>query len=75
MAIGSAIERGSFIFVYDEKGHVLFSKSRGSGPTDGLLSFTGGTVTVRYGSIIYTYDETGRDAVRQDSVTDRGAGQ
>ena len=28
MAIGSAIERGSFIFVYDERGTTLFSKAR-----------------------------------------------
>ena len=59
MAIGSAIERGSFIFAYDEHGRTLFSKARGSGPKDGLLGFTGTTVTARYGSIIYTYDERG----------------
>jgi hypothetical protein len=57
--IGSALERGSFIFVFDESGHVLFSKARGSGPKDGLLGFTGSTVTVRFGSIIYTYGKDG----------------
>ena len=35
----------------------LFSKAKGSGPNDGLLGFSGSTVTVRFGSIIYTYDE------------------
>jgi hypothetical protein len=59
MAIGSAIERGSLICVYDEQGSTLFQKARGSGATDGLLGFTGSTVTARYGSIIYTYDEHG----------------
>ena len=59
MAIGSAIERGSLICVYDEHGRTLFQKARGSGPKDGLLGFTGSTVTVRFGSIIYTYDEEG----------------
>ena len=59
MAIGSAIERGSFICVHDEHGITLFSKAKGSGPKDGLLGFTGSTVTVRFGSIIYTYDEDG----------------
>jgi hypothetical protein len=59
MAIGSAIERGSFIFVYDENGHVLYSKATGNGANDGLIGFTGSTVTARYGSIIYTYDERG----------------
>ena len=59
MTIGSAIERGSLICVYDEHGHTLFSKARGSGPKDGLLGFTSSTVTVRFGSIIYTYGERG----------------
>jgi hypothetical protein len=59
MAIGSAIERGSFIFAYDEHGRTLFSKAKGSGAKDGLLGFTGFTLTVRFGSIIYTYDERG----------------
>jgi hypothetical protein len=57
--IGSAIERGSLIYVYDERGMTLFSKARGSGANDGLMGFTGSTVTARYGSIIYTYDEKG----------------
>jgi hypothetical protein len=59
MAIGSAIERGSMIVVIDERGMTLFSKARGSGPKDGLLGFSGSTVTARYGSVIYTYDEKG----------------
>ena len=59
MAIGSAIERGSLICVYDEHGRTLFQKARGSGPKDGLLGFTGSTVTVRFGSIIYTYGADG----------------
>ena len=57
--IGSALERGSLIVVYDEKGMSLFSKSKGSGPQDGLLGFTGSTVTVRFGSVIYTYGANG----------------
>ena len=59
MAIGSAVERGSLICVYDEHGTTLFQKAKGSGPKDGLLGFTGTTVTARYGSIIYTYHECG----------------
>ena len=58
--IGSALERGSLIVVYDEKGMSLFSKAKGSGPQDGLLGFTGSTVTVRFGSVIYTYGENGQ---------------
>jgi hypothetical protein len=40
MAIASAIERGSQIFVYDERGMMLFAKPRGAGPNHGLLGFT-----------------------------------
>jgi hypothetical protein len=57
--IGSAIERGSLICVYDERGTTLYQKAKGSGPKDGLLGFTGSTVTVRFGSVIYTYGERG----------------
>jgi hypothetical protein len=60
MAIGSAIERGSQIFVYDERGHMLFSKPKGSGPQDGVLGFTGSTVTVKSGSTTLTYGEYGQ---------------
>jgi hypothetical protein len=58
--IGSALERGSLIVVYDEKGMSLFSKAKGSGPQDGLLGFTGSTVTVRLGLVIYTYGAHGQ---------------
>jgi hypothetical protein len=57
--IGSALERGSLIVVYDEHGRSLFSKAKGNGPEDGLIGFTSSTITARYGSIIYTYDEAG----------------
>ncbi len=59
MAIGSAVERGSLIYVFDERGMTMFAKARGNGPDDGLIGFTGSTVTVRFDSIIYTYDEKG----------------
>jgi hypothetical protein len=71
MGIASAIERGSQVFVYDERGQMLFSKRpdagggaaggcrtplpKGSGPHDGLLGFTGSTVTVRSGSVVFIY--------------------
>ena len=57
--IGSAIERGSLIVVFDQHGMTMFSKARGSGPKDGLIGFTGSTVTVRFGSVINTYDQKG----------------
>jgi hypothetical protein len=58
--IGSAIERGSLIQVFDTHGRTLFSKVKGSGPRDGLLGFSSTTVTIRFGSVVYTYDEHGR---------------
>jgi hypothetical protein len=60
VAIGSAIESGSVILVYDERGQMLFSKPKGSGPHDGLLGFTGSAVTVRSGSTTFTYGEYGQ---------------
>ena len=35
MAIGSAIERGSLICVYDERGTTLFQKARDQAPRTG----------------------------------------
>ena len=60
MAIGSAIERGSVILVFDQGGQMLFSKANGPGPHDGLLGFTSSTVTVRNGLSITTYAEDGQ---------------
>lgn len=60
MAIGSAVERGPTVYVYDEKGRQLFTKSRGSQPTDGLKGYTSGTVSIRRGPTLYTYDDKGR---------------
>lgn len=60
MAIGNAVQRGSWVYVYDEKGRQTRSLSAGSGPSDGLTGYTSSTVSVRRGSWIYTYDEHGR---------------
>ena len=56
MAIGSAVQRGSFVYVYDEKGRQLASVPAG----EGLQGYTGSTVSVRRGAFIHTYDERGR---------------
>ena len=60
MAIGSAVQRGSLVYVYDEKGRRLTSLLAGKGMKDGLQGYTSATVSVRRGSLIYTYDERGR---------------
>ncbi len=56
MAIGSAVQRGSFVYVYDEKGQQLATVPAG----EGMQGYTGSTVSVRRGAFVYTYDERGR---------------
>ncbi len=60
MAIGNAVQRGNFVYIYDEKGRQTHTLSGGSGLNDGLHGYTGGSVSIRRGSFIYTYDERGR---------------
>jgi hypothetical protein len=54
MAIGSAVQPGSLVYVYDEKGHRLTSLLAGQGPKDGLQGYTSWTVSVRRNSLIHT---------------------
>ena len=44
MAIGSAVQQGKFVCVYNEKGVMLFGK------LGTLLGYTGSSVTVRQGN-------------------------
>jgi hypothetical protein len=60
MAIGNAVQRGTYVYVYDEKGHQLCAIATGGAPQDGLTGYTSSTVNVRRGSYIFTYDEKGR---------------
>lgn len=60
MAIGSAVQRGSWVYIYDEKGKQIATVPSGSNPGDGLQGYTSTTVNVRRGSWIYMYDEKGR---------------
>jgi len=60
MAIGNAVQRGSFVYIYDEKGRQIGSASAGSGKDDGLKGYTSTTVNIRRGSFIYTYNEKGQ---------------
>ena len=60
MAIGTAVQRGSSVYVYDDKNRQVASIPAGSGKTDGLVGFTGSTVSVRRGGTVYLYDEKGR---------------
>ena len=54
MAIGSAVQRGWLVYVYDKKGRYLTSLLAGKGPKDRLQGYSSSTVSVRRGSLIYT---------------------
>jgi hypothetical protein len=60
MAIGNAVQRGSSVFIYDEKNRQITSIPAGTGPDDGLKGYTSSRVNVRRGSTIFSYDEKGR---------------
>ena len=47
------------IYVYDERGRQLFARPSGPGANDGLHGHTGGSVSIRRGDYIYTYNENG----------------
>lgn len=60
MAIATAVQRGGFVYVYDEKGRQLATIAAGAGPEDGLKGYTGSTVSIRRGGFIHVFDERGR---------------
>ena len=60
MAIANAVQRGSTVYVYNEKNQMMFTQSAGSGSNDGLKGYTGSSVNIRRGSTIYTYNEKGQ---------------
>ena len=49
MAIGNAVERGGWVFIYDENNK----------PNDGLKGYTSSRVNVQRGGWIYSYDQNG----------------
>lgn len=63
MTIGNAVEQGSMVFVFDEKGEQIYIRSAGFGLHDGLKSYTSGAVNIRHGSFLYTYDEEGKQTM------------
>jgi hypothetical protein len=60
MPIATAVQRGTLIYVYDEKGRHMMTIPAGNKPEDGLTGYTSTTVSVRRGGLVYTYDEKGR---------------
>jgi len=59
MSIVNVVQRGAVIYIYGERNQVLFTKSAGSHPGDGVKGYTSGSVNIQLGSVIYTYDERG----------------
>lgn len=61
MAIGSVMQKGSTICIYDEQGRqtgaIFIGMAR---PPDGLLGYTGSSVSVRKGPTIFTYNDRGQ---------------
>jgi hypothetical protein len=60
MAIGNAMQRGAYVYVYDERGQQLTSIPAGTGAGDGLQGYTATRVNIRRGDFIYSHDEHGR---------------
>lgn len=60
MGITTAIQRGAFVSVYDEKSIQTAVIPCGSGPNDGLVGYTGSAVSIRRGAFVYIYDSHGR---------------
>ncbi len=54
MAIGNAIQKGSTVYVYNEKNMQIFSQ------TGTLLGYTNNTINIQRGNAVYTYDANGR---------------
>ena len=52
--ISVAVQRGSMVYVYDEKNKQIMLKS------GQLYGYTGGSVPIKVGSMLYTFDEKGR---------------
>lgn len=68
MAIGNAVQRGSWVYVYNEKNQQIFIQPAGNGPNDGLKGYTSSTVNIQRGSwwIPTTKRDNRQELPRQD---------
>jgi hypothetical protein len=55
MAIGSAVQKGKVIHIYNEQGSYISAVEA----RDGLQGYTSSSVSVRHGNIIRIYNENG----------------
>lgn len=61
MAIGNAVERNGFVYVYDENNRQICCLNGGEfNPSDGLKGYTSSRVNIQRNGFIFSYDETGR---------------
>ncbi len=61
MAIATAVQKGSAVYIYDERGRVLFTVPFLNSPGMGLTGYTSSTVSIkRSGNAVYTYNEKGQ---------------
>jgi len=60
MVIANVVQRGLFIYVYDEKSRQLCSITAGHGPNDGLKGYSPSTVKVKRAYWTITHNEKGR---------------
>lgn len=61
MPITTAVQRGGFVYIYDEDNHPTHAIPAGNAPGDGLQGCTGVSVSVRRAGFVYVYDEDGRN--------------
>ena len=57
--IATVVERSTGIYAYNDKGNIITSINRGSGPKDGLVGYTQSTISVRRGGCVYVYNPNG----------------
>ena len=61
MAIATAVQRGHFVYLYDEKNRQTTIIPAGSGPNEGLTGYTAASVSIRRGrSFISTMRAVGK---------------
>ena len=60
MSIANAVQRGSWVHVYNDKNQQLFVQGAGNGSGDGLKGYTSNSVNIQRGGWIYTYNEKGQ---------------
>lgn len=51
--IGMAEQKGSYVYAYDERGTIMFTKSGQH------MGYTSSTVAIKHGSTTYVFDEKG----------------